>query len=241
MTEGSAPEALSAQLAFYAEHIPLLGQTILDVGANVGELSAFFWRESGGTSRVVSVEPLAENVATIAARIAAVGAPPDRWQLAACAASDHDGELALEVAPLGRDAWNSAVRRGPPRGPHRLVPCRRLASIAPAATVVKLDIEGHEYPVLADALPSLPHVHTWALELHAVPEHPLEKTLAKLVAHGYRLLAAGRRASDPHGPWVGAEISPSLTWADVPIAETRPDGSTFQMLHVLALATADRG
>lgn len=241
MTVEDDERALAAQLDFYAEHIPLLGQVIVDVGANVGALSSFFWRESAGTSRLVSVEPLAENVRCIEAKLESAGAPADRWSIVACAASDHDGEVQLEVASLPSGAHNSAVRIGSKEGELRTVPCRRLASIAADATVVKIDIEGHEYAVLAEALPTLLHVHTWALELHAVPGHPLEATLSALVAHGYRLLAAGRRAGDPQGPWVGAEIAPTLTWHDIPVAETRADGSTFKMLHLLALATHARG
>src|SRR5262245_30132860 len=75
----------------------------------------------------------------------------------------------------------------------REVPCRRLEELVPDATVVKLDIEGHEYQVLPTALPALDKVRAWALELHMVEGHPLEQTLASFAERGYRLYAAGRK------------------------------------------------
>jgi hypothetical protein len=153
-----------------------------------------------------------------------------------CAVSAHDGEI--DIVPfvsknLG-GKWNCAVADARTQGTCVRVRCRRLSALVPDATVVKIDIEGHEYAVLDEALPRLERVQAWALELHMVPERPLEGILGQLHALGFASFAAGRPPSDPRGPWRASPISPTMTWSAVPIARVRADGSTFKMLHVIA-------
>jgi FkbM family methyltransferase len=225
---------MDSQERWYADHIPLRDQVIVDVGANVGRLSQFFWDASGGTSRVVSVEPVMENVAAIRERIRAAGA--DKWTVEACAASSRTGTVTLSVAPHSAGGFNSVVAGG--KG-GRKVKCRTLASIAPDATVVKLDIEGHEYEVLEHALPRLQNVRAWALELHYVPGRPLQPALAAFMGEGYRLYAAAADEDGPDGRWVSREVSATLDWSSVP-GGVLPDGRAFKMLHLLALKDPPR-
>ena len=225
------------QERWYAGLIPLREQLVVDVGANRGELSQFFFEQGAGTSEVLSIEPLAENVAIIeqriGERIGQLGAA--RWRTAAVAVSDHDGEALLAVAREGASGWNSVVRRdGREDAATRRVPCRRLSRLAPDATVVKLDVEGHEYVILEEALPRLERVHCWALELHSVPGWPLEQTLRRFTEHGFSLVAAGRRVGDAAGLWESIPIGPDLTWEQIPVARRLANGSAFRMLHVVA-------
>jgi FkbM family methyltransferase len=222
---------MDRQEQWYAANIPLRGQVIADVGANVGRLSQFFWDASGGTSRLVSIEPVLENVLAIRERIRAAGA--DQWTVEPCAVSDRSGTVALRVERQVGGAWNSVVNRD--KGT-RKVKCRPLASIVPDATVVKLDIEGHEYAVLDHALPRLARVRCWAVELHRVPEHPLQHALGALMGHGFRVYAATGNGTD--GAWGSHEVSATLDWSSVP-GGRRADGTSFKMLHVLALREAD--
>lgn len=228
--------AAQEQQRWYQREIPLVQQVIVDVGAHVGELSQFFWEAGQGKSRVVSIEPLAENVARIRERIRRSGAKD--WTVQACAVSDQDGQARAQVARLPSGGWNSVLSQRPDPGGRgvsiRSVPMARLATLVPDATVVKLDIEGHEYAVLEDALPTLPKVHTWALELHWVAGRPLEEVLALLSEHGYRLLAAGRHPDDRDGAWTSAPITPDLGWEKIPVAKQHRDGRQFKMLHVIA-------
>lgn len=219
---------MGEQERWYAEHIPLRDQVVADVGANVGRFSQFFWEASGGTSRVVSIEPLPENVAAIRERIRA--ANTDRWTVEACAVSTRKGSVGLAVQRTPEGGWNSVVTS---KAAARTVPCRTLSALVPDATVVKIDIEGHEYGVLEEALPKLARVRVWALELHRVPDRPLQCALGALMAHGYRVYAAAQ-AEDGTG-WVSAEIPATLDWSQVPPSKVRADGSAFRMLHVLAL------
>jgi FkbM family methyltransferase len=223
---------MDEQARWYAAELPIEGGVIADVGANVGELSEVFWRE-GGT--VLSVEPLRANVRAIEQRITELDAG-GRWRVEPCAVSDREGEI--DIVPfvskhLG-GKWNCAVADAHTHGTCVRVPCRRLSTLVPDATVVKMDIEGHEYTVLDEALPRLARVQAWALELHMVPERPLEGVLGHFHALGFASFAAGRPPTDPHGPWRASPISHTMTWSAVPIARVRADGSTFKMLHVIA-------
>lgn len=224
------PARLDAQLRWYAASIPFAGAVVADVGANVGRLSAFFADAVGESGRVVSIEPLAENVAAIRERIAACNAA-DRWTIEACAVSGRKGSAALALFRTPEGEWNSRVVDG--KG-SRKVTTRPLSTLVPDATVVKLDIEGHEYEVLDEALPRLERAHSWAIELHAVPGVPLQHALGLLMAHGYRVFAGARRADDASGEWIGEEIAASLDWSAIPPTRLRADGSAFKMLHVIA-------
>ena len=217
------------QERWYADNIPLRQQVIADVGANVGRLSQFFWEAAAGTSRIVSIEPLPENVAAIRERIRAAGT--DRWTVEPCAVSSRTGKVGLALFRTPQGHWNSMVV---PHKPRLKIACRPLSALVPDATVVKVDIEGHEYTILEEALPRLKQAHSWAVELHMVPGHPLQRVLGAFMAEGFRVLASVRKLDDPTGAWGSEEISPTLDWAAVPATKVRGDGSVFKMLHVIA-------
>jgi FkbM family methyltransferase len=220
---------MDEQQRWYASLIPLRDQVIADVGANVGRLSQFFWDAGAGTNRVVSIEPLPENVERIRERIRA--ANTDRWTVQACAVAARKGSVGLAVFRTPRGELNSRVVRG---RSERTVPARKLSTLVPEATVVKLDIEGHEYEVLDEALPRLRRAHSWAIELHQVPDRPLQKALGALMALGFRVFAAAADPADPEGDWASEEIPATLDWAAVPAARMRAGGGEFRMLHIVA-------
>ncbi len=221
-------DALHHQARWYADNIPLQGQFVVDVGANVGRLSQAFWDAGKGTNRVLSVEPLEENVATIRARIEQ--AETDQWTVVQGAVSAEDGNVSLRVADTPGEGRNSIVTADGTR----TTAAHRLTTLAPEATVVKLDIEGHEYVVLDQALIPMDKVHSWAIEFHLVEDRPLEVALSGLAKAGFRLYAATHRPDDRSGAWVSAEIAPSLTWASVPVARRGADGHVVKTLHVIA-------
>lgn len=228
---------MDPQERWYFDNLPLRDQIIVDVGANIGRLSAFFYHAGQGKNRVISVEPLQENVDAIAARIAEAAAQ-DRWTIEACAASVNTGEVVLQVGGDEDTQLNSVVatdqNRFPAPGRVRVL-CKPLSLLAAEATLIKLDIEGHEYEVLDESLAKLPRVAAWALELHMRPGRPLSATTQALMNHGYRVFGAGQRRNDASGAWVSVELPPKMEWDAVPVARRRPDGSAFKMLHVLAV------
>ncbi len=221
------------QLEWYASELPLHGGVVADVGANVGRLSEGFWRAAGPSGRVVSIEPLVEHAETISARIAAVGA--GRWAVLNEATSSRAGQLTVHVFDdeFGRNSMVVAAERR--SAASRQVACRALADQVPDATVVKIDIEGHEYEVLDAAVPAMPGVQAWAIEFHMVSGRPLADALGRLARAGYQLRAAGRAADRPTGPWRSIPIHADLSWSAVPVAKITANGEPFKMLHVIAV------
>jgi len=229
---------MEAQKRWYAETLPLRdAPLVVDVGANVGELSEFFFAQIPAAARVLSIEPLAENVAQIEQRIARAHAA-ERWQVRQCAVSEQDGEVSLRIGSSEGTAHNSFVipeAVQPGTGRVIRVPAYTLSALAKHARIIKLDIEGHEYPVLAESLVKLSEVHAWAIELHMVAGQSLAATVRSFLRAGYRVLGAGQQRGDTSGRWMSLEVPEGMEWDSVPVAQHRPDGSAFKMLHVIAL------
>ena len=225
---------MDRQEVWYAENLPLHGEIVVDVGANVGKLSQFFWEQGRRTNTVISVEPMPENVKAIEARIKAAKAG-NKWTVKRCAISGKDGHVQMRRLNA---QWglNSMVPEGD-AADTVAVACRRLEALAPNATVVKVDVEGHEYAFLPTAVPAMPNVKAWALELHCAFGERLEDTLRLFADRGYRLLAGAAKKTDPDGPWVSVPAAPEWSWEQIGGIPTIKDGlpSTFKMLHVLAL------
>jgi len=227
---------MDSQERWYQQTVSLKGQVVADAGANVGRLSQFFFSAVGPKGKVVSIEPVPANIKAIEKRIKKAGpAAKKRWALKKCAVGRDVGKVWLRM--LKAD-WgtNAMVSEGGGPSDRLEVAARPLWDLVPDATVVKLDIEGHEYDVLPGALEAMAGVKAWLLELHDVAGHPLEATLALLVAKGYTLLAAGRTKSDQDGPWVSVPIDATLTWDRIEGTPTVRDGmpGVFKMLHVIA-------
>lgn len=220
---------MEQQKRWYLNNIPLKNETIADVGANVGAMSQFFWDNGKPRCRLVSIEPEPDNIKAIEKRIRR--AKTKRWSLKRCAVSNFSGHVDMKSfdGGFGRNSMVSS-------GGDRRVACQPLAELVPGATVVKLDIEGHEYAVLPGALTAMPQVKVWAMELHMLPDHPLETTLTMFAEHGYELLGAGRQRDSPTGEWIGVRLPPTMSWQSVPGTESVVDGmpGVFKMLHVIA-------
>lgn len=226
------------QQRWYAEEIELRQQVIADVGANVGKLSQFFWDAGQGSNKVYSIEPLPQNIKRLKTRIARSKAR--HWSVLPFAVSDHSGELRLARFHSQQQGWNSAALTADEPSPSSantkevVVQCRPLSELVANANVVKLDIEGHEYTVLDQALQRLPDVHTWAVEFHMVPGRPLQQPIAQFEENGYAVIAASQRRGDPSGRLLSLPIDSNLGWEQIPPALVRADGSEFKMLHVIA-------
>lgn len=225
--------SIERQLQWYAQNMDLHGAFCVDVGANVGRVSQFFFDGGDAETRVLSVEPIGANVDAVRKRIEASGAA-DRWTVVQGAVTDRTGRITLRARQDPRDGWNSIVSADPPPTEHLEVDAFRLHELAPEATIVKIDVEGHEYTILDDALARMPEVRVWALELHMVDGRPLPGVLGQFAAAGYEIVAATARRGDAKGSWHSVRVPVELDWTRIPVARRRPDGSVFKMLHVLA-------
>lgn len=226
---------MEGQQVWYAGEINLKNQVIADVGANIGKLSQFFWDAGKNSNSVISLEPLPQNIKHIKKRI--VRSKARNWRVETVVVSDKAGECIIRRIHSTRHGWNSMVidadadQSGSDDGKEITVECKTLSEIAPDATVVKVDIEGHEYAVFDQALDKLPHVHTWAVELHMVAERPLGSVIKQFMQHGFTLIAA---TQDADGSWGSVNIDAQLHWDNIPAAHRAADGREFKMLHVIA-------
>jgi FkbM family methyltransferase len=126
-----------------AERLARLGRPprILDLGANIG-LFAASCRERWPEARVVSVEPDPENLELL--RHTAAGTS-EIEVLAACAA-DRDGSVRFVAGQFAE----SHVAGDEPAEETIEVPCVDALRLAGSADLVKIDIEGSEWEILAD-------------------------------------------------------------------------------------------
>jgi FkbM family methyltransferase len=119
---------------------------ILDLGANVGLFGIYAARRWPEAS-IVGYEADPDNVAVHAAAIAANGLAA-RWRVEPVAAGARDGQVELAA---GRAMGSFVVEPGTDPGvPTIQVPVRDVMREIAEADLVKLDIEGGEWEILAD-------------------------------------------------------------------------------------------
>jgi len=156
------------------DHIPLADQRIIDGGAHHGQYAVLFGLASAGSSRVVAVDAVESNCAITEVNLALNGL---KAEIVRSAISQVDGFVNFSPESNGHIVANG----GEP------VPSRRLMSILPDATVVKLDVEGAEFWILPDAIDVMPAVRHWIVEVHPTARRDA-RTLTRLFEErDYRL------------------------------------------------------
>jgi FkbM family methyltransferase len=171
---------------------------VVDVGANAGQYGEEL-REYGYGGEIVSMEPLREPYARLAAR---AGGDP-RWTALRTAAGSQPGELTINVAAnsdsssalamLDRhlDAAPQSAYVG-----HEQAPVDRLDAIADPYVArarrpyLKIDTQGFEWDVLDGAAELLPRLAGVELELSLVALYEGQRTWLELVE---RMAAVGLR------------------------------------------------
>jgi FkbM family methyltransferase len=156
---------------------PRADDVLLDLGANIGAVSAAFL--DAGVERVVAVEPEADNLTLLTANLSRY-AP--RVTLVRGIVAQTDGH---------RDLWLSTT---PNRGMHSVlfarssstqqVPAYGLAGLLRqhAPTLVKIDIEGAEYELIEPLSALGAGIRGIAMELHFERRPALVSTARELVA-----------------------------------------------------------
>lgn len=130
---------------------------------------------------------------------------PERLRFHPWAVADRDGVLTLHPPSDPRHVSHRAVpTTGGGREPVE-VPCRRLISIAAELGhdrihLLKVDIEGFEYSVLADLLDSGPEVDQIVVEFHhrfdGIPAARTRAALDQLNRAGYRVFHVSPRGHE---------------------------------------------
>ena len=141
------------ELEWLAARIAGQSHKIVDVGAYHGLYTLVLARAAGAGSEVIAVDPVASNCAVIEVNLALNRLHATIEQ---CAVGVVDGEVGLSSRSCARIIPHGGIR----------VPSRRLSSIMPEATLVKLDIEGAEFEVVPGQIDDLAHARVWIVEIH---------------------------------------------------------------------------
>ncbi len=184
--------------AAVAEHLARLGRPprILDLGANVGLFSAFC-RERWPGAHVVSVEPDPENLALL--RRTAAGTP-EIEVVAACAAA-HDGSVRFVA---GQFAESHVADAGSAEATIE-VACVDALRLAADADLVKIDVEGSEWELLADPRLASIGAHALVVEWHAqLCPHPDPPAAAHAALRGAGFAVLGEHRPVPSNGTVWA-------------------------------------
>jgi FkbM family methyltransferase len=131
---------------------------VVDLGANIGLFGAFI-RRRFPTARIVAFEPHPANAAVLRQSIEANGGN-DRWRLVQACAQNADGEV-----PLGLyDFTTSRIEANSAR--EVVVPALDVFPFLEDVDLLKIDIEGAEWPILTDPRFGAGVARTLALEYH---------------------------------------------------------------------------
>jgi FkbM family methyltransferase len=169
------PTALSAALwvnprerhdeEMFLRHLVQPGDTVIDVGANIGSITLALADAVGPTGRVLSIEPHPRLFRSLAANIARNNV----FHVEAINCALGETKAILRFSDRREDDQNAVVS-GDDMTDALEVPIRSLDSLAPPGPIelLKIDVEGYEYFVLKGATQSLRR--TRKIYLEYVPE-----------------------------------------------------------------------
>lgn len=170
----------------------LPGDVLLDIGANVGYMSACFLQNVPG-SRVVAIDPQPEIVDLLRSNLEPFGG---RAQVAPVALSDRNGESAFAIDPLNRGA--SRLVAGVAGSvtvetwtPERLVEAYGIERI----DIIKMDVEGHEETVFKAMDATIAHFKPRLIlfEDHTDKAAPTGTIGARLKVLGYKVMGLRKK------------------------------------------------
>jgi FkbM family methyltransferase len=181
------------ELEWLARRVAGRREKIVDAGAYHGLYTLVLAKAADPASEVVAVDPVASNCALIEVNLALNDL---HARIEECAISAEDGEVSFASGSCGRIIPKGGTVR----------PARRLESLLPDATVVKLDIEGAEFALFPGQIDVLPTAHTWIVEIHPGKGRDPRMILDAFTARGFELWwvdRAGQRVAPcPAGtPW----------------------------------------
>lgn len=199
---GTLDDAVAGESASYVKVMPpRAGETVLDLGGNIGSVAKAYL--DAGAGRVVSVEPEPDNC-----RMFRANAPQAELIEAACVGGDdvreHTTLYVCDTANRGKHSTYPRTRRSPRKQVIVPVVSMRwlLETYRPA--LVKCDIEAGEYEI--PELGSLPSfVRGLTVEMHL--EHPHRGIRVKGKELDEAILASGFELTKARGDLVKSWFS----------------------------------
>jgi len=176
------------------------GDTVLDIGANIGMVTLLLSRLVGPAGRVHSFEPNPRMQQAVTAMVQRNGLA--NVTLHPVALGSEDGELELRI-PYGNIGAASLIRtfEGSSQLERCQVPVRTLSGIVEASGIkairlIKIDVEGFESEVFRGAEDLLarqvPDAILFELDARTTSSWAREPLVELLAAHGYGFLAIPR-------------------------------------------------
>lgn len=163
------------------------GDTLLDVGANIGYVSACFLKNVPD-SNVIAIEPQADVVNLLRKNLSQFAG---RHQVFSIALSDRDGTCHFQVDTRNRGASKITSYGGPGIQQLEMWSVGKMLATAKPTNIdlIKLDVEGHEEQVLFAIEPVLEQFRPRAIlfEDHSSKSAPDQPIGALMRGAGYRV------------------------------------------------------
>lgn len=177
------------------------GDTVIDVGANIGVYTRFCSEFVGPTGRVVSLEPVPETFSYLTKNVRALGLK--NVECLNVAASDHSSNSdRMSVPEYSMGGSNIYEAKLSPDG-DVLVKTATLDSLFPSLNpaFIKCDVEGHEVACVKGALNLINRCHPrWMVEVSNAETFELFRSLGYKVFYyeesGFRPFSPGQRCAN---------------------------------------------
>ncbi len=177
---------------------------VLDLGANIG-LFGIYAQARWHDAHIESLEPDPSNMRVLR-RVIAANALTDRWSALEAAAANRDGQMTF-VAGLRADSHFAPPERGTDEDTI-IVPAVDIFGEDLDVTLLKIDIEGGEWPVLTDPRFRDVPAAVIVLEWHArgCPDSDARAAALRLLRDaGYRRLEEVEVATNNGVVWAARE------------------------------------
>ena len=172
--EGTYDEAIVKEVGKVYSHLDVANKTVLDIGGNIGASCVLF--ASKGASRVVTVEPDAENFSLLEANT--TGLNVEAFHAAVVGTDDETVSLYLNDEGTNKAIHSTQPHRG--RSVVKVPAINFLALLEEVKPeVIKIDCEGAEYEFLKQPLPE--YVKQVVIELHLTKREWREVEANKIV------------------------------------------------------------
>ncbi|MFQ5447049.1 MAG: FkbM family methyltransferase [Saprospiraceae bacterium] len=171
------------------QNIALEGENIADCGAHHGQYSVVFGAGAKNKGQLLAVDPMPMNCVLTEVNLLLNGLD---GRIEQCAVTTKEGGIRFSNQSNGFISDRGSM----------VVPGKKLSTLMPDATVVKLDIEGHEFAMLPQALEELKSVHSWIIEVHPAAGRNPDELAGWLVEKGFTLNWVNREKNvvEPYQP-----------------------------------------
>jgi FkbM family methyltransferase len=181
------------------------GDTLLDVGANIGYVSACFLKQVA-QSNVIAVEPQPTIVDLLRKNLTPF---EHRYQILPVALSNEDGTCYFHIDTRNRGASKIVDRNGPSTEVVEMWSVDRMLAETTLSKIdlIKLDVEGHEEQVLSALMPALKQFRPRAILFEdqsnkSAPNRPIGVLLRTA---GYRVFGLKKYLTKLHATPITSE------------------------------------